>query len=753
VGTEFCTRIDDIDVKGDVAPGLLHAHGFLEKVCLYTDDFRLEPANGTEDRRDSIKREAMTTVWRRLRRSLRTLFARPAATRPIAEPAPTVPTPPPPYRTVHGASETARRWYAPDAPQVSIVVVNHDNSDRTSRCVDQIWRHTAGYRYELLLIDNASAGDSFAALLDIDGPCRLLRLGKVRSLGEANNIGFERSTAPFVVFLSADTRVTEGWLAPLISRLEQAASAGAAGPRFVAPDGALVESAGRVGERGEVTPLGAPRQDRAPVPADYVSMACLAVKRSVFEQIGGFDLLFEETEYADIDACLKIQRLGKTVYYCPAASVIRLEPEANGTPVDVDVDADTIVARQERRRRDHAALAAAHRENFIGSWGEWLATGRERVAAPAPPKRHTNGRSNGRPSVVFATPHDLAIGGGERYVLSAAAALAKSYDVYVVTDESYSGFRLRGLERELGLDLSGVRLLSQAQMPGIERLEHCFVLGNEVVPPLPGLAKHNWYICQFPTPMPADDLAARWSNFSGFDTAIVYSDFVRGHLERALATAKLDPIRIEVVYPPVALAEDAAPKSLEAPLQIVSIGRFFSRHSKRHDVAVRALAKLRERGIEAELHLVGSVPHRLLNSQRLGKLREKASGLPVTLHINAPRGVVDRLIRDAALCWHAAGFEVDPELEPESCEHFGIGIVEAMSAGCVPLVCDNGGPKEFIVEGQHGFFYNTIDELAGKSERVLRDRAMFAKVSEEARKQAAQFSDAAFAARWRSLVD
>ncbi len=53
-------------------------------------------------------------------------------------------------------------------------------------------------------------------------------------------------------------------------------------------------------------------------------------------------------------------------------------------------------------------------------------------------------------------------------------------------------------------------------------------------------------------------------------------------------------------------------------------------------------------------------------------------------------------------------------------EHFGITIVEAMAAGCVPVVHNSGGPKE-IVSDDVGFRWSDLDEAAGQVRRAMED--------------------------------
>jgi glycosyltransferase involved in cell wall biosynthesis len=48
-------------------------------------------------------------------------------------------------------------------------------------------------------------------------------------------------------------------------------------------------------------------------------------------------------------------------------------------------------------------------------------------------------------------------------------------------------------------------------------------------------------------------------------------------------------------------------------------------------------------------------------------------------------------------------------------EHFGLTTVEAMSAGCVPIVINKGGQKEIVEDGISGFVWNTPDQLIEKT--------------------------------------
>jgi alpha-1,2-mannosyltransferase len=79
-------------------------------------------------------------------------------------------------------------------------------------------------------------------------------------------------------------------------------------------------------------------------------------------------------------------------------------------------------------------------------------------------------------------------------------------------------------------------------------------------------------------------------------------------------------------------------------------------------------------------------------------------------------------------------------------EHFGISVVEAMSAGCVPVVHDSGGPKEIVSDGT-GFRWRDINDIP----RML-DEAIRISPSKEASRRAQDFSVARFDSTLSSVL-
>jgi glycosyltransferase involved in cell wall biosynthesis len=137
----------------------------------------------------------------------------------------------------------------------------------------------------------------------------------------------------------------------------------------------------------------------------------------------------------------------------------------------------------------------------------------------------------------------------------------------------------------------------------------------------------------------------------------------------------------------------------------------------------------------------------------LNRVQDAAVGLPVTIHANAPRELVQQLLATSAIFWSATGLGEDEDAAPWNQEHFGMTTVEAMAGGCVPIVIDRAGQREIVRPGVDGYRWATIEELVAFTSSVAADGPLRARLSGEAVERAKAFSDSAFANRWRALAD
>lgn len=129
--------------------------------------------------------------------------------------------------------------------------------------------------------------------------------------------------ADLLVFLNDDTIPQPGWLEPLV---EAAQRHGIAGAHLIYPDGSTQHSGVFLRRQPELTAYNRKR----PAPSGEVPCvtgACLAIRRDLWDQLGGFDEGFVNG-YEDVDLCLRAREAGHSVWFCAESVVIHLESQS-----------------------------------------------------------------------------------------------------------------------------------------------------------------------------------------------------------------------------------------------------------------------------------------------------------------------------------------------------------------------------------------------------------------------------------------
>jgi glycosyltransferase involved in cell wall biosynthesis len=279
-------------------------------------------------------------------------------------------------------------------------------------------------------------------------------------------------------------------------------------------------------------------------------------------------------------------------------------------------------------------------------------------------------------------------------------------------------------------------------------------MGIHVIAPIEPIGDVNIYHCQFPFEMDPPPSETEWASLRKFQKIIVNSEFTRRHYLASLPSQKdSDWPVVEIVSPPVpAFTGDATAKKT----MILSVGRFFvGGHNKRQDAMIDAFKSIwRGPGDPLELHLAGAAMPSAKSMDHLFRLMSDAEGYPIHFHINASREKLAELYRDSALYWHAAGFGSNLETHPSRAEHFGISLVEAMSAQAVPIAFNAGGPAEIISHRTNGLLYDTREELIALTQEALNRESepWRIQLGRAAALRARDFSEAAFGDRIREIV-
>jgi GT2 family glycosyltransferase len=226
-------------------------------------------------------------------------------------------------------------------PLVSIIVPTRDQFSILRDCVEGLMERTAYPNYELLIVDNGSeepgAVEFLAKLEDMAlDQVRVLRWPQAFDFAAMNNFAAERARGDVLLFLNNDIQFSpqtrSDWLERLL-RLALRPEVGMAGTRLDLPDG-------RVDQYGQVPGLdnsvgsafrGEPSDRQGYMyrlavqqNASTLSASCLMMRRSVFQELGGFDARSFPVYYADTDLSLKAVQAGYLLALEPDTGLLHM---------------------------------------------------------------------------------------------------------------------------------------------------------------------------------------------------------------------------------------------------------------------------------------------------------------------------------------------------------------------------------------------------------------------------------------------
>ncbi|NOS86109.1 MAG: glycosyltransferase family 2 protein [Ignavibacteria bacterium] len=221
---------------------------------------------------------------------------------------------------------------------IDIIIVNYNVQDQLSKCVDSIKRKISNS--SIIIVDNNSPDRSIENISQKFPEVKFYPLSSNLGFAKANNIGAKLSDSEYLCFLNPDTIVTEDFISPIVNFINKDPQVGVCAPMLVYEDGSYQSSSGfKMGVWYDFLEasylIGLIRKSKKqkhlkieksmlPVEVGWVSGACMILKRSVFEQVGGFSEDYF-LNYEDIDLCRKIEDAGYNNYYFPSYKCTHLD--------------------------------------------------------------------------------------------------------------------------------------------------------------------------------------------------------------------------------------------------------------------------------------------------------------------------------------------------------------------------------------------------------------------------------------------
>ncbi len=214
---------------------------------------------------------------------------------------------------------------------LSVIIVTFNSADCIGDCLRSVLSQGGpGTPIEIIVVDNASTDGTSAAILARFPDVRLIQNAGNAGFAAAANQGFAASHNPLVVFLNPDTVAGEGAFAGMANAAATDRHIGVVGCELVDARGIRQASCWR--EPSIMTALSesflphalslplVTQRRRNAGDVDMVSGACMMVRRTLFEQMGGFDQRFFMF-YEDADFCLRARRGANRILYLPGARV------------------------------------------------------------------------------------------------------------------------------------------------------------------------------------------------------------------------------------------------------------------------------------------------------------------------------------------------------------------------------------------------------------------------------------------------
>jgi GT2 family glycosyltransferase len=238
--------------------------------------------------------------------------------------------------------------------QIAAVVVNFNAGEELREALQSIRAEAAGSEWEAVVVDNASSDGSASIATEFAPRIRLLCNGENVGFGRAVNQGVRATSAPAVLIMNPDCRLLPGSLTTMRAELDAHRQCAVVGPRVLDPDGAVQGSVrgdpdmltglfgrtsrlrrllpwlpvstrnvrpGAVDEPEGTTSSRSDRPGARSTTADWVSGACMLIRREAFESVGGFDERYF-LYWEDADLCRRLRARGYHVRYVPGADVV-----------------------------------------------------------------------------------------------------------------------------------------------------------------------------------------------------------------------------------------------------------------------------------------------------------------------------------------------------------------------------------------------------------------------------------------------
>ncbi|NOT96501.1 MAG: glycosyltransferase family 2 protein [Nitrospira sp.] len=233
---------------------------------------------------------------------------------------------------------------------LSIAIVSYNTKDLLLDCLRALHAHTSGIRFDVIVVDNDSRDGTVSAVRDAYPAITIIANQDNRGFAKAVNQAVAVSRGRHVLLLNSDTLVKDQSLATMVRYLDDHPDVGAVSCKQWTGEGHLNQTCfpfpsirdhlfystlfHRVAPSIQAAAAATQAVDcTQSQDVDWANGACLMVRRSLFEQLGGLDESFF-MYFEDADLCRRLRQQGYRVRHLAEAAIVHLIGRSSGRDRD-----------------------------------------------------------------------------------------------------------------------------------------------------------------------------------------------------------------------------------------------------------------------------------------------------------------------------------------------------------------------------------------------------------------------------------
>ncbi|MFA5147909.1 MAG: glycosyltransferase family 2 protein [Candidatus Omnitrophota bacterium] len=222
---------------------------------------------------------------------------------------------------------------------ISIIIINWNSFKYIVKCLQSIYNAKSKVNYEIIVLDNNSSERDIEDLNKYFKDVRLILNNMNEGFAKGNNKASKYAKGKVLIFLNPDTLLKDNVLDGIFGIISDDNRIGIAGPKIINTDGTIQKEAARylptlfsmlcnilllkrifnnVNIFTEYI-----KNYELPQEVEFISGACMAIRKSLFHELGGFSedyFMYSE----DDDICNRVIKAGMKNYYLASSSIIHI---------------------------------------------------------------------------------------------------------------------------------------------------------------------------------------------------------------------------------------------------------------------------------------------------------------------------------------------------------------------------------------------------------------------------------------------